>query len=253
MNRKEFMSRLEGLLWNVSPGEREEALQYYDDYFDDAGEENEQAVIETLGAPEKIAETIRRELQGEENARRVSGSNREVIPWGEAEPEKTETGDGRYGGREAGERGYGGRGFGEPAGDGSVHEPPRKKAEGMSGGVIVLLVVLALLALPIGLPVILGALGTLFGMLAAWFAMIFSFGVAAAALLGVLLLLIILGGMCVMLNPFVGLALWGCGLICGGLGLLLLMLTVAMAGIATPAMFRGIAWIFGRRGREKRS
>ncbi len=253
MNRKEFMSRLEGLLWNVSPGEREEALQYYDDYFDDAGEENEQAVIETLGAPEKIAETIRRELQGEENARRVSGSNREVIPWGEAEPEKTETGDGRYGGREAGERGYGGRGFGEPAGDGSVHEPPRKKAKGMSGGVIVLLVVLALLALPIGLPVILGALGTLFGMLAAWFAMIFSFGVAAAALLGVLLLLIILGGMCVMLNPFVGLALWGCGLICGGLGLLLLMLTVAMAGIATPAMFRGIAWIFGRRGREKRS
>lgn len=253
MNRKEFMSRLEGLLWNVSPGEREEALQYYDDYFDDAGEENEQAVIETLGAPEKIAETIRRELQGEENARRVSGSNREVIPWGEAEPEKTETGDGRYGGREAGERGYGGRGSGEPAGDGSVHEPPRKKAKGMSGGVIVLLVVLALLALPIGLPVILGALGTLFGMLAAWFAMIFSFGVAAAALLGVLLLLIILGGMCVMLNPFVGLALWGCGLICGGLGLLLLMLTVAMAGIATPAMFRGIAWIFGRRGREKRS
>lgn len=253
MNRKEFMSRLEGLLWNVSPGEREEALQYYDDYFDDAGEENEQAVIETLGAPEKIAETIRRELQGEENARRVSGSNREVIPWGEAEPEKTEAGDGRYGGREAGERGYGGRGFGEPAGDGSVHEPPRKKAKGMSGGVIVLLVVLALLALPIGLPVILGALGTLFGMLAAWFAMIFSFGVAAAALLGVLLLLIILGGMCVMLNPFVGLALWGCGLICGGLGLLLLMLTVAMAGIATPAMFRGIAWIFGRRGREKRS
>lgn len=253
MNRKEFMSRLEGLLWNVSPGEREEALQYYDDYFDDAGEENEQAVIETLGAPEKIAETIRRELQGEENARRVSGSNREVIPWGEAEPEKTETGDGRYGGREAGERGYGGRGFGEPAGDGSVHELPRKKAKGMSGGVIVLLVVLALLALPIGLPVILGALGTLFGMLAAWFAMIFSFGVAAAALLGVLLLLIILGGMCVMLNPFVGLALWGCGLICGGLGLLLLMLTVAMAGIATPAMFRGIAWIFGRRGREKRS
>lgn len=253
MNRKEFMSRLEGLLWNVSPGEREEALQYYDDYFDDAGEENEQAVIETLGAPEKIAETIRRELQGEENARRVSGSNREVIPWGEAEPEKTETGDGRYGGREAGERGYGGRGGGEPAGDGSVHEPPRKKAKGMSGGVIALLVVLALLALPIGLPVILGALGTLFGMLAAWFAMIFSFGVAAAALLGVLLLLIILGGMCVMLNPFVGLALWGCGLICGGLGLLLLMLTVAMAGIATPAMFRGIAWIFGRRGREKRS
>lgn len=243
MNRKEFMSRLEGLLWNVSSGEREEALQYYNDYFDDAGAENEQSVIETLGTPEKIAETIRSELQGEERAGKASGSNREVIPWGEAESGEREPGGGKYADREAGGGGYGG----------NAHELPRKKAEGMSGGVLALLVVLALLALPIGLPVILGALGTLFGMLVTWFALIFGFGVAAAALLGVLLLLIILGGMCVMLNPFVGLALWGCGLVCGGLGLLLLMLTVAMAGIATPAMFRGIAWIFGRRGKEKRS
>ena len=41
MNRKEFMERLERLLWNISDSEREEALQYYNDYFDDAGEENE--------------------------------------------------------------------------------------------------------------------------------------------------------------------------------------------------------------------
>lgn len=46
MNRKEFMERLERLLWNISDSEREEALQYYNDYFDDAGEENEAKVIE---------------------------------------------------------------------------------------------------------------------------------------------------------------------------------------------------------------
>ena len=39
MNRTEFMSQLEILLRNVSDGEREEALQYYNDYFDDAGAE----------------------------------------------------------------------------------------------------------------------------------------------------------------------------------------------------------------------
>lgn len=51
MSRKEFMERLEKLLWNISESEREEALQYYNDYFDDAGEENEAKVIEEPGEP----------------------------------------------------------------------------------------------------------------------------------------------------------------------------------------------------------
>lgn len=242
MNRKEFMSRLESRLWNISPAEREEALQYYNDYFDDAGAENEQTVIETLGDPEKIAETIKRDLLREENIRKASSSDRELIPYGKTESEKTESEKMEYGGRESWD--------GQYAGSGSVYEPPREKEKKTTGGTTPLLIVLAVLAAPIWLPVVLGILGALFGGLVAWFAMIFGFGVAAAALLGVLLFLIILGGMCVMLNPFVGLVLWGCGLICGSIGLVFLMLTVAMAGIATPAIFRGIAWIFGRRKKE---
>ncbi len=37
MNRVEFMRQLESLLRSIAPMEREEALQYYNDYFDDAG------------------------------------------------------------------------------------------------------------------------------------------------------------------------------------------------------------------------
>ena len=59
MNRKEFMERLERLLWNISDSEREEALQYYNDYFDDAGEENEAKVIEELGSPNQVAQKIK--------------------------------------------------------------------------------------------------------------------------------------------------------------------------------------------------
>jgi len=54
MNRVDFMKQLESLLQNISPAEREEALQYYNEYFNDAGEENEQDVIEALGNPHKI-------------------------------------------------------------------------------------------------------------------------------------------------------------------------------------------------------
>ena len=54
MNRTEFMRQLESLLQNISATEREEALQYYNEYFNDAGPENEQNVIEALGNPANL-------------------------------------------------------------------------------------------------------------------------------------------------------------------------------------------------------
>ena len=59
MNRTEYMRELDALLHGISKEEREEAMQYYNDYFDDAGSENEEKVIEELGSPAKLAETIR--------------------------------------------------------------------------------------------------------------------------------------------------------------------------------------------------
>ena len=47
MNRAAFMQQLENLLQNISVAERQEALQYYNDYFDDAGVENEEEVIDS--------------------------------------------------------------------------------------------------------------------------------------------------------------------------------------------------------------
>ena len=38
MNRKEFMRQLELLLSDISEDERREALDYYESYFDEAGE-----------------------------------------------------------------------------------------------------------------------------------------------------------------------------------------------------------------------
>lgn len=59
MNRAEFMSRLAALLQDVPPAEREEAIQYYNDYFDDAGGGNEAGVIAALGSPEELAKSIK--------------------------------------------------------------------------------------------------------------------------------------------------------------------------------------------------
>ena len=55
MNRIEYMRRLAALLQDVPAEERVATMQYYNDYFDDAGEENEEKVIEELGSPEQVA------------------------------------------------------------------------------------------------------------------------------------------------------------------------------------------------------
>lgn len=62
MSRWDFMRQLEELLSDISPNEREEALQYYNDYFNDAGRENEQEVMEALGSPEQVAQIVKEGL-----------------------------------------------------------------------------------------------------------------------------------------------------------------------------------------------
>jgi Predicted membrane protein len=59
MNRSEFFKKLEQGLSRVSAEERSSALDYYNEYFDDAGPEKEQEVIEELGSPAQIAARIK--------------------------------------------------------------------------------------------------------------------------------------------------------------------------------------------------
>ena len=62
------MQKLEQALADVSAEERQEALQYYRDYLDDAGLTETDQVPESLGTPEKIAESIRGSVAGEPEA-----------------------------------------------------------------------------------------------------------------------------------------------------------------------------------------
>ena len=48
MDRAQFMKQLERLLSDISEAEKQEALAYYNSYFDEAGPENEASVIREL-------------------------------------------------------------------------------------------------------------------------------------------------------------------------------------------------------------
>lgn len=64
MDRKTFMKELDFLLQDINEEERREALSFYEDYFDEAGEENEERVMRELGDPSRVAAIIRDSLKG---------------------------------------------------------------------------------------------------------------------------------------------------------------------------------------------
>lgn len=58
MNRNQFLRKLARQLKKLPQEEKEAALRYYREYFDEAGAENEQRVLEELGSPEKVAAEV---------------------------------------------------------------------------------------------------------------------------------------------------------------------------------------------------
>lgn len=67
MNKETFIIQLEKLLDDIPKEERDEAVDYYRCYFDDAGVENEALVIEELESPQVIADSIKEGLNAGEN------------------------------------------------------------------------------------------------------------------------------------------------------------------------------------------
>lgn len=227
MNRAEFMRQLESLLQNIPQAEREEALQYYNDYFDDAGPENEKAVLEALGNPFRVAENIKRDVN--ENGYQYEDIRGNSVRHPVVKYQDAENGNGQAGGQN---------------GNGSGTSASKPKSEDMPTWQLVLFIVLGILLFPVALSLASALVSAIFGLFVGWFALIFGFGVAAFVLFVVLVALLVAGITCILEMPIAGMALIGGGLFCGGLGILFLMLTVAMAGIATPALFKGCAQLY---------
>ena len=64
MTRDEFMKELAYLLQDIQDEDKDDAVQYYTDYFEEAGPDKEAEVIQELGSPERIAAMIRADIAG---------------------------------------------------------------------------------------------------------------------------------------------------------------------------------------------
>lgn len=226
MNRVEFMSQLERLLWDIPESDRQDALRYYNDYFEEAGVENEAQVIQKLGSPGKVAATIKADLH-------ASGNER---------AEYTERG--YYDGREETNQN-------PPASKDTNSRGPKQKRAISWPLIIVLLVFASPLLVGVGGGVLGGVFGVIFG----------AFGILLAALIcGVAFLVagvvcLVVGIVRIFISPLEGLVTAGIGSLALAGGILLTLLSVWCVFKWLPALFRWVISLIQRlfhRG-ERRS
>lgn len=261
MNRAEFMGRLAALLQDVPPAEREEALQYYNDYFDDAGEGNEQGVIAALGSPEELAKSIKAGLADggnggeftESGFQNYSQGNKNQIMSTDQPSNGAQTGGfqgeayGAYG--QQGENASNAGGYGPQ--EAMNGKQPRKQ---MSGGQIALIIVLAVLTSPIWIGVLAGFFGGAVGILGGLLGIFVAFLTVGVVLTVVGVALVIAGIVAIFAAPLGGLTLVGGGLIMTAVGLVFVWLMVLVVGKAIPALIRGLVNLCSRlfhRGGER--
>lgn len=209
MNRQEFLRQLESLLYAIPANERADALAYYNDYFDEAGIENEQNVIQELGSPQKVAQSIIENF-------RSSGYEQTY-----------ENTTGQYS-----QNTYQ-----------NYHHTEKKKLKTWQ---IVLLIVLAIIGSPIWIGLATGLFGVVIGIIASVFATIVSlFGSGLGLMFGGIIVAGV-GVLGVMVRPLEGVTSMGVGLILTAIGILLLLLSGLITFAWLPKLVKIIVkWIKG--------
>lgn len=217
MTKKEFMDQLARLLGGLSQSERQEALDYYNSYFDDAGPENEAAVIQELGSPGKVAAIIKADLadEGEDFGEYTEKGFQDTRSQEEGQmPEMFQKQDRR-----------------------SRGDQVRRRRDHSN---LILIILLAIVAVPVVLGVgggilggILGVAGGIVGLVAGLFAgtVAFLFGGVAVIVAGII--------KC-FTAPALGLAATGIGFLMVAGGLLLAVLFAWLVGVFTPWLIRKI-------------
>ena len=110
----------------------------------------------------------------------------------------------------------------------------------MSGGMIALIVVLAVLTSPVWIGLLGGFLGVAAGLIAVLFALFLSFLIIGVVFIVVAIALLVTGVTLLFSAPLAALCVIGCGLVLFALGLVGIWVMVALAGLAIPAFVRGI-------------
>jgi len=228
MNRVEFMTRLASLLQDIPAEERMDAMQYYNDYFDDAGEENEERVIIELGSPEKVASILKEGINGED---KEAGEFTDT-GYHNSKFEKQEMPEPRMT-------------YSKKNTSHTVNNDDTDVKERWTSKPIKILLIIAIIicAIPVILPLIVGLVAAAAGIILAVVASLIAIVVASIVVAIAGLAVVVTGIIGVFGELAAGLALTGIGLILISLGAIASVASIKLCTVVFPGIIRGIVWL----------
>ncbi len=210
------MEQLSRMLSDIPETERLEALEYYENYFDDAGPEQEAQIIQELGSPGKVAAIIKAEIKGSSGDAFVEYTERGYQDSRTEERRQTPV---QYGGNRKNIRGE------------------RRRSS---------LLILAILGLVLISPFLGGSAGIIIAVLMLPFAVIIAFGAGSVALFIAGIGLIGAGIAACFAVPPAGILLIGIGFLLLSVGILFMLAAVWATGKGLVGLLRKITGVIGR-------
>lgn len=223
MNRIEFMTELAALLQDISVEERVEAMQYYNDYFDDAGTENEEEIVKELESPAKVAAEVKAGLKSQDE----DAFEYRETGYADTRFERHNTPASRYM---------------DDSGNAAGQTPPRTN----NTLKIILIILIILVGAPIVIPVGIAVISVMVAIAIAAFAIFAMLVICSIVLVIAGVSVFCAGVMCLVPEIAIGLALVGTGLILTVIGVIATVASVRLCLIVFPGMIRGMVWLCRR-------
>ncbi len=245
MSRDEFMRELEYLLSDIPDDEKADAIEYYRDYLEEAGPENEEKVIGEFVSPERIAAIIRSDISGnlddggeftETGYRdeRFKDPNYQMAKRYDL-PEVSEEPQYSYEDQE------------------KKHNRRRRGMDGNRTVKTVLWIILIIAASPILMGIGGGIVGLLGGVLGCLVAAVVGVGALTFALLAAGVGMVLGSVVSMVIHPLSGALLLGLGILFLGIGMIALALCGAFYGTFLPFLFRSFVNVLSRLFHGRRS
>ena len=282
MNKETYLQELRKGLKILPQYDREEAIEFYEEYFDEAGVENEAKVIEELGEPKILAKKILVDVvdrKYEETMAASSGNALAVVPspivsgagasaapqfqqvQGTEIPAVQAQGAPVFGAQSGqytqaqGAAGYGAQA--NPNYEQAFNEQPAedkksKKGDQPSALKTLWIVLAAIFALPLS-PVIFALLIVACVMIFVAFIVLISFLIAGISILVAGIGTSIFGIVAFFLNPVAAMVILGSGLVCFGLGIFFIMGSLALIRLVAHGLAKGFGRIVHKKNRKNKA
>ncbi|MBR2037178.1 MAG: DUF1700 domain-containing protein [Lachnospiraceae bacterium] len=230
MRKEEYLQKLDQLLYDIPSEDRYEAIQFYSDYLEDAGDQVEE-VIRSLGTPEELAKSIQKDLYGNNEAGDYTRVYKDV--------------PGTYrvffstGGKFTGERCEDNSRYGSNTKRGKESYEAGRKGK-LTPGQWIIFLILCLCAAPVIVPICGAFLSIILAIVVVLVAIAFGAGIAGIALVIAAIAVIVVAIVKVIISPLSSAIMLGGGLLMIGLGLIGIAFTAWIVCKVLPKLFVGL-------------